>query len=317
MVNKSSSLLFEAARLYYLEDLTQAAIASRLGLSRPSVSRLLKEARAQGLVTISLNEQAAPKSPLEHRLADLYRVRAKVVSVPEGASELVRLRSVAAVAARLLDSLLEPGTILGVAWGSTVTEVAQFLPKRPVAGMTVVQLNGAGNAWQTGIPYSGAILGQISAAYGARMVHFPVPAFFDYASTKEAMWKERSIKGVLAMQRQADIALFGVGAFGGSIPSHVYAGGYFEGSQLADLRAQKIVGDMCTIMLRQDGSWADLDLNRRSTGPSPSELARLGRRLCVAAGKHRAQALRAALTTGAISDLVLDQQLAELLLEAA
>lgn len=314
MVNKSQNQVVEAAQLYYGEHLTMSTIATRLGVSRPTVSRLLKTARETGVVTIYLNEKAYSSDPVEKRLADLYRVRVTVVRAPEHTTEQARMRRVAIATANLLDSLIVPGTTLGVAWGSTVTEVAQFLPKRPLTGVTVVQLNGAGNAVQTGIPYSGAILGQMSSAYGAQMVHFPVPAFFDFADTKAAMWRERSIRGVLAVQRKADVALFGVGAFGGSIPSHVYAGRYFDAQQLAELRSQGIVGDVCTVMVREDGTWADLDVNRRATGPTPAELAKIGRRVCAAAGKHRAAALRGALTTGAITDLVVDVELAEQLL---
>ena len=43
-----------ASRLYYLDDLTQAEVARRLGTSRASVSRLLSEARRQGIVQIDI-----------------------------------------------------------------------------------------------------------------------------------------------------------------------------------------------------------------------------------------------------------------------
>lgn len=314
MVNKNKNQLLEAAQLYYGEHQTMARIAHQLGVSRPTVSRLLKAARDSGVVTIQINERAYQADPLEKRLADLYRIRVQVVRAPSQASELARMRKVAIAAAGLVDSLMISGTTLGVAWGSTVTEVAQYLPKRPLDSVRVVQLNGAGNAVQTGIPYSGAILGQISSAYSAQMIHFPVPAFFDYAETKAAMWRERSIRGVLSVQRRADVALFGVGAFGGSLKSHVYSGGYFDGQEMKDLQAQGVVGDLCTVMLREDGSWADLAVNQRATGPTPAELVRIGRRVCAAAGRHRAVALRAALATGAITDLVVDADLAEGLL---
>ena len=47
-----------ASRLYYLDDLTQAEIARRLGTSRASVSRLLSEARRQGIVQIEISPPA-------------------------------------------------------------------------------------------------------------------------------------------------------------------------------------------------------------------------------------------------------------------
>jgi len=178
-----------------------------------------------------------------------------------------------------------------------------------------VQLNGAGNAHHSGIPYLGTLLGRMVSAYDAYMIHFPVPAFFDFADTKAAMWRERSIQATLQVQSRVDVAVFGIGAFGGAIPSHVYSGGYFDVTEQRLLREQGVVGDICTVLLREDGSWNDLEINRRASGPSPQELSRIPRRICVASGTHRAAALRGALRTGAITDLVLDEKLARAVME--
>ena len=42
-------LAVRAATLYYLDGLTQAEVAQRLGVSRPTAGRLVARARAQGL----------------------------------------------------------------------------------------------------------------------------------------------------------------------------------------------------------------------------------------------------------------------------
>src|SRR5260370_35046332 len=42
-------LALRAATLYYLDGLTQAEIASRLGVSRPTAGRLVARAKAKGL----------------------------------------------------------------------------------------------------------------------------------------------------------------------------------------------------------------------------------------------------------------------------
>ena len=48
-------LMYAAAAQYYLDDATQADIAKRLGVSRATVSRLLTEARRQGMVEIRVH----------------------------------------------------------------------------------------------------------------------------------------------------------------------------------------------------------------------------------------------------------------------
>ena len=57
-MDKKTERLVNVARMYYEQDRTQSEIADRYGISRPMVSKLLKEARDRGIVTIRIN---APK----------------------------------------------------------------------------------------------------------------------------------------------------------------------------------------------------------------------------------------------------------------
>src|SRR3954468_13561446 len=47
-------LALRAATLYYLDGLTQAEVAARLGVSRPTAGRLIARAKADGLVRIEV-----------------------------------------------------------------------------------------------------------------------------------------------------------------------------------------------------------------------------------------------------------------------
>ncbi|MFD1506434.1 sugar-binding transcriptional regulator [Georgenia yuyongxinii] len=309
--------VYVAAAMYYLQDETMDAIARRLGVSRSTVSRLIKRARETGLVHISIQPRAAAADAVSRGLHRQFGVRAHVVPVREGATDVQRLEQVAQVAGRLVSGWMQPGVVLGLAWGTTISAVVEHLVPRPVPGSAVVQLNGAANPVTSGIPYAGSIISAAAEAFDARVHHFPVPAFFDFAGTKQAMWRERSIRRVLTVQATADIALFGAGAMTGPLASHVYAAGYLSTDDLASLRAEGVVGDVCTVLLREDGSWADIELNARATGPNPRELARMARRVCVAAGAAKVAPLLGALRAGAVTDLVIDEATARALMERA
>ena len=56
------------AKRYYLEDQKQSDIAQELGVSRPLVSRMLSEAREQGIVEITIHEPGAREARLLERL---------------------------------------------------------------------------------------------------------------------------------------------------------------------------------------------------------------------------------------------------------
>lgn len=304
---------YEAASLYYLQGYTMDTIARRFGTSRSTVSRLLAHARSNGLVRVTLAPPPGGRGALADRLGQILGIDVWVVPVGRADTDLMRLEDVAQIATEQLSAHMTHGKTLGIAWGNTSAAITARIPKMDLTDTVVVQLNGATNALDSGSPYAESIISQAAKAFGARMVHFPVPAFFDYAETKEAMWRERSVQAVLKQIAQCDIALFGVGALDAHLPSHVYTGGFLTEEEIASAKKDGVVGDVCTVLIRQDGS-TDMELNTRASGPTPTELKSIPRRICVAAGDSKAIPLIGALRAGVATDLIIDSSLAEQLL---
>lgn len=307
--------VLRAASMYYLQDVKMEVIARHLGTSRSTVSRLLKRARQTGLVEITLRPSSTRAPGLGRSISSAFGIETYVVPVPDSAEEIDRLDQVARATARLLSSWFASDMILGVAWGTTLAAITRRLQPKATRGSVVVQLNGAANTRTSGIEYASDLIASFATAYGAAVRHFPVPAFFDYPETRQAMWRERSVRRVLDEQARADIALFSVGAVSGSLPSHVYSAGYLDIDDVDVLHHQGVVGDVCTVFLRADGSWQDVPLNARATGPTPAQLRRIPRRLCAVAGDTKAIPLLAALRAGVVTDLVVDERTATRLLE--
>lgn len=310
------SVMHEAATMYYLQEATMETVARQLGMSRSGVSRLLKAARESGMVRIQVRRPGSGGT-VSREVAQQFGVRAHVVPVRSPITEDVRLDHVARYAAHLLQEWFASGMTLGLAWGTTVAAVGAHLTATPLRSATVVQLNGAANTHPSGLAYGTDLVSQFAAAFGAVPEHFPVPAFFDFAQTRELMWRERSVRHVLAIQARADLALFGVGALVAPVPSHVYTSGYLEDADRSALAADGVVGDVCTVFLREDGSWEDIAINARATGPNPRQLQAIDRRVCVVAGAAKVLPLRAALRAGAVTDLVIDEPTAQLLVRPA
>ncbi|MCU1433391.1 MAG: transcriptional regulator [Pseudarthrobacter sp.] len=296
-----------AAQMYYLQDLTMDAIARELRTSRSTVSRLLSAARDTGLVQIQIRNPLDTGPELESIIRREYNVDVHVVPVLESLNEAETLDRVALQAARTIGPLVDSNAIIGVAWGSTLSAVSRHLTRKITHDTVVVQLNGAGNMHTTGITYASDIMRRFGSAYGARVEQFPVPAFFDHAATKTAMWNERSVQRILALQARMSIAIFGVGSVEADYPSHVYAGGYLDENDLRMLASSDVVGDVATVFFRRDGSSHGIVLNERSTGPALSELRQVRRRICVVSGASKINGLRGALSAGLATDLILDE----------
>lgn len=299
--------VYRAASMYYLQNQTMEVIGATLGVSRSTVSRLLTAARESGLVQITVHSPAEVGRGIGQELSTIFGIRVHVVSVRQRSMDRQRLEQVAAVAGNYIAEWFSEGMTLGVAWGTTVAAIVNHIPARPILDSAVVQLNGSASTEISGITYGTALIGDIAHRFDSVPYFFPVPAFFDYEETKQMMWRERAIQGVLSLQRETDIALFGVGGIEATIPSHVYSAGYLNDEDMAELRRQKVVGDVCTVLLREDGSYRDISLNARASGPTPEELQRISRRVCVVVGEAKAPAIIGAMRAGVATDLIIDE----------
>ena len=197
--------VMRAAHRCYIQNLTMDAIASKLTISRSSVSRLIVIARDSGLVEIRLHSPIDQLTQLQHQLHDRFGLTAHVVPTRDAVTENDRLDRDMMIDARILTVFTDSTMILGVPWESTIASVSRYLVRKPVRNTQVIQLNGAGNAHTTGLVYAGGIIGRFGVAFGATVQQFPVPAFFDDPVTKEAFWRERSTAQVLTVQRRMEI----------------------------------------------------------------------------------------------------------------
>ena len=302
----------KVARMYYHLDLTTADIGLQLGVARPTVSRLLSWARAHGLVEFRVLDHRQRQLRLETLLERAYAIgEVKVVPAHPDTTVDERQDLVTRFAAHYLNGLLGPGMTVSIAWGATVSLLAQRLIPKPLTGVDVVQLNGSGNSGQ-GITYAADIIAAFAENFGARAHLLPVPAYFDDPRTKEAMFRERAISRVRDLAERADVALFSIGV--PDADSYIYRAGYVERDDLAALQRQDAVGDIATVFFRADGSYLDLAMNQRSSGPDLIALGARKAAVCIVAGEKKAAAVRAALTGGFMNTLIVDEPTARLLL---
>ena len=305
----------KVARMYYYQNMTSEAIAHELNVSRSTVSRLLTYAREQGLVNIQIVDPNEHPQQLEKKIVEQFKIkRAHVVPVPGIAGESEWLVRVVQYTANYLNSLFDSNMVMGIAWGTTISAVASHLQPKATHDSQIIQLNGAGNTQSMGIEYASEIMVRFAQNYQATANLFPVPTFFDYAATKAALWKERSIRRLLDLQKQADMLLYSIGAINAGVPSHVYSAGYLEHSDFQELKRLRLAGDIATVFFREDGSFDNIPINERTSGPA-LELFQRKHGLCVVSGFGKVKGLSAALKGGLISELIIDEPTARNLVE--
>ena len=310
--DQDHDLMVEAATLYYEEQLTQAEIGQRLATSRSTVSRLLRDARSQGVVQITIHHPWARHSRLEARLRTTFGLRdARVLRAGDRPAEAV-LDGIGALTARYLQGAIRDGMVLGVSYGRSIAATIRHLtPDRPL-DLVVVQLLGALGSDNPLI--EGANLARnLAAKYGAAYRYLYAPLVVEDARTRDLITQEPLVQDVLAVGREADIALVGIGALGDEAPSLIWRG-YLSAADLARLQRLGAVGNMCAQFFDVHGHKLDVDLNHRSISIGLDGLRGIGLVVAAAAGRKKAPAILGALRGGHVDVLITDDQAIEAVL---
>jgi deoxyribonucleoside regulator len=303
------------ARMYYYQDMTTGSIAREMHVSRSTVSRLLSFAKQKGLVEIKIKNPYEHPQHLEKKITDAFSIKqVHVVPVTEIVGEAEWLERVAQYTANYLNTIFNSDMILGIAWGTTTSAISRYLLHKTTNNSQIVQLNGAGNTQTTGIDYASEIIMRFAQNYDARAHLFPVPTFFDFAETKNALWKEGSINRLLNLQQKADLLLYSIGAVNAGVPSHVYSGGYLEKNEYAELEKEHIAGDIATVFFREDGTFNGIPINNRASGPG-LDLFQQKKGICIVSGLAKVRGLYAALKGKLMRELIVDEPTARRLVD--
>lgn len=313
MINDDTRLLTKAATLYYRADLTQAEIARRLGISRQLVGRLLKRARAQGIVEIRIRPSpSATFTDLEHSLETAWGLREARVVAPAAESDEATKEALGQAAAAFLEQRLSAGDVVGLSWGSTLYQCARHVTPTPTPAVKVVQINGSLNR-TTHPTHAEYIIHRVSEAFGAEPNLLPAPLIVDRPDIKASLVSDSLISAVLELGRRATICVFGIGSL--SSLSSLYKTGHVNEELLKRLEASGSVGDICGRFYDHDGSPSAPDLDERTIAIELSDLRSKGLSVGVAGGPHKVEAIRGALRGRYCTVLITDRETAEALLQ--
>ena len=303
-------LLAEIAQLYYVEGLSQEEIASKVKLSRPSISRLLLEARQVGIVEINVNQPIPTAPALEAQLGDTFSLQGVRVLERRGADEEEVFRLLGRLGADVLNSQIEDGMVVGLSWGTAVHGVIQALRPRRLPRVKIVQLIGG-----IGAPYR-SIDGpeqcrRAGEMFGAQHYYLNAPIMVDNPEVAAALLKDHSIKEVLELARQADIALMGIGSTNPEVSTQ-YHSGYMTFEDLRRLEKLGAVGSMCSSFFNLKGEGINAPwIDSCTISVNWEDLKRLGTVIVIAGGRRKAPAILGAVRTGIVDMLITDDAAAE------
>ncbi|MCM2533802.1 sugar-binding transcriptional regulator [Neobacillus pocheonensis] len=303
--------VIEAAKLYYLLDYNQNEIAKILGVSRPTVSRLLQQAKNDGIVQINIMDPTEDIENLALQLENKFNLKkALVTSIPQFENHIIK-NYLGEKAAAYLNEIVEDGDMIGVTWGTTLYHIAIELKQKFVKDVKVVQLKGGVSHAETNT-YASEILYLFGKAFNTTPHNLPLPAIVDHLVVKQAMEADRHIRKILDLGKQVNIALFTIGSI--KTDSLLFQLGYFTESDLESLYG-KAVGDICSRFFDKEGQICNESLNERTIGVNLDDLRNKEYSILVAGGPNKIEGIYGALKGHYANVIVTDQFTAQFLLD--
>ena len=304
-IYETTRLINTILNLYYLEEVTQTEIAQRLSLSTAKVNRLLKQAREQGYVNITIRTPFQQLFELEDRLKAVFGLQAAMVIPAMGESSSSMLSALGNVAADFFLAHLRDGDVVAITPGTTIRAVAQSIDAtRPYKVVIVPMLGSIQGQIESDMNY---LANQMGERLGARSYQLHAPAFVDTREQGELVRSMAPVKEILDIARHATIALLGVGTVDPEASRFVQ----FTALSAEDLKRIADgcggVGEIGAFVYDIEGGECGKEYADRVIGLTLTEIKKIPFRIGVAASAAKALPIYGALRGGYLHALITDE----------
>lgn len=297
----------EISKLYYLDGATQAEIAKKLHLSRPTISRALQFARDNQIVKIQVSDPLSDLSDLREQVKERYHLDEVVIATPDGDGTAATLDALGAAAAKYLEEVVVDNDTLGISWGQTLAAVARHLQPSARKNIRAVYLKGT-VANSTHNNYVVEVTKAFNRCFHTQAQILPLPVIFENKDVKEMVVKDRFINEILMTGRQATVDLFTVGTT--EPDATLFELGYLSDQQIAQLQKES-VGDIISQFVDEKGKIVDEDLTARTVALPINELKNTRQSILIAGGMNKLKPIKAALAGRYANVLVTDVAVAQ------
>jgi len=203
--------LIKVAEKYYYDDLTHNEIASETGLSRVTVTRMLKAARNRGIVRITIDKAPVNTMAISEMLRKRFGLRDAVIvdETPGYSNEEDALLYKAA--ANYFSGIIRPGNTIGLGWGNSVYRMIKCMESHSRRDATFIPIIG-GTEENDEIYNLNNIVQEASKKSSCEHLKLYAPAIVDTKAVCEAIKSDSKISMVCDIWNSLDVVVVGIGA---------------------------------------------------------------------------------------------------------
>ncbi|WP_413991077.1 sugar-binding transcriptional regulator [Labrys okinawensis] len=307
--DSEDSLAVRAAWLHYVAGLTQADVATRLGVANVKAHRLISRAVESGAIKVTIDGDVAECLVLEAAIASHYGLDICEV-VPDLHEPGLPLRALGVAGAGFLQREIEnlQGGIIGIGHGRTLAAAVADMRRVPGGRIRFVSLLGGLTRNYAANPYD--VMHRLAEKTNAAAYVLPVPFFANTAEDREVLVAQRGVREAFGLAAQADLMVVGIGT--AQPDAQLVASQMIEPVEILEVREVGGVGEVLGHFFDRDGKPVETSLAARTISPELEGLK--GRRIvALAGGPEKIEAIQAILASGYLKGLITDERTAEAL----
>ncbi len=302
------TLLYRVAKAYFVDQRTQQEIADIENFSRSQISRIIKKALEENLVSYKLNfptdvdedtlsEQLRQALGLErvHLVPSFYGHNASI-------SQDEISKNLALGAADKLADLLGDAKNVGLGWGRTMYNASLFVqpPQKPIRGRTFIPLIGLSGDNTPALQIN-TIVDRFGERFRAERHYVNMPSLQPMKPL--GIGQEDAFRTLLDRWNHLDAAIISIG---GPPAGNKNLISEYPRVYKKQLQASESVGDILAQFYFEDGRILEPDGNFRLLSLDIRQLKQVKNVIALAAGPDKLPAIRIAAKMGYLKTLVTD-----------
>lgn len=308
-INNTLSL-YKAAHYYYIEHLSQQEIASKMNISRPQISRMLKKAQETGIVKIQVNfPNFLSAEQISTKIENYFQHTCRIILTPFSEEAQKNDEALYINAAKHLKFFLENAHNIGIGWGQTLYNISLHLSNHVDSKKRCfIAVSGTSGTCN---PYfqTNNIVDRFAASYGANAFYNNFSSLID--TSMLSAFEQKRLHTLQNKWNTLDTLIIGLGSV--EKAKEHYSEEFFD-TNFFDYVSKEMEGEILGNFFSEQKIYHFED-TRCISSLSLEHLLNIKTTICIAHGSSKVSPLILALKKGYINTLITDYNTGKLILE--
>lgn len=300
--------IVKIATMYYEEGMTQSEIARKRGVSRSLISKIIVEAKRDGIVEIVINSSSVYTAKLERELEEKYQLKNAIVIDTFNLNK-DEIKKIASQQAGLYLKKIAPQyKKIGLSWGNSLRGLVDSFPYTNHQEATILPLIGGLSDDYFDIQ-SNQLSYDLARKMRAKAKYLYSPALVSNPLIREELSNNNAIQSILEAGKEVDLALIGISSL--DQESNMRRLGFLSEEDVVDLRRHNAVGVINSRFYDNAGNETENDINQNVIGLNLEDLKKIPDVMTVVYGDQKVDAIRVALESGLLNIIITTDTIAE------